>query len=175
MFDSATAQNFKTKIKSNMALRDLPSVDGKIIRQLTRGTKVSIIGKEYIYYKVDINGQIGFVMEDAITITPEMSDFVLAEKEKEKQLELERNKELEEKIKQNLIAEYGEMDGKRIYAKKVWIGMNKNMAMESWGYPTDINKTETAYGISEQWVYDKGNYNYKYLYFENNKLVTIQY
>ncbi|MCP3778841.1 zinc ribbon domain-containing protein [Paenibacillus sp. MZ03-122A] len=51
------------------------------------------------------------------------------------------------------------------------IGMTEQEVMDSkWGLPTHVNKTTTAYGISEQWVYD----NYKYIYFENGIVTTIQ-
>lgn len=40
----------------------------------------------------------------------------------------------------------------------------------SWGNPKDINKTITKYGTNEQWVYD----DYRYLYFEDGILVSIQ-
>ncbi|MEK5149056.1 hypothetical protein MKX53_18915 [Psychrobacillus sp. FSL K6-4615] len=50
------------------------------------------------------------------------------------------------------------------------IGMTDEEVLEtSWGKPKSINKTQTAYGVNEQWVYDRG-----YLYFENHYLVTIQ-
>ncbi len=40
----------------------------------------------------------------------------------------------------------------------------------SWGEPNRIKKETTAYGVSEQWVYD----NNRYLYFEDDILTTIQ-
>lgn len=52
-----------------------------------------------------------------------------------------------------------------------FIGMTDDEARKStWGKPKNINRTTTAYGISEQWVYD----GYKYLYFEDGILTTIQ-
>ncbi|MFB5088623.1 hypothetical protein PGC35_15685 [Psychrobacillus sp. PGGUH221] len=39
----------------------------------------------------------------------------------------------------------------------------------TWGKPKSINRTETAYGVREQWVYDRG-----YLYFEDGYLTSIQ-
>lgn len=52
----------------------------------------------------------------------------------------------------------------------VRIGMNKKQVIASnWGRPSSVNKTTTANGISEQWVYDGS-----YLYFENGILRTIQ-
>lgn len=48
--------------------------------------------------------------------------------------------------------------------------MSKEACIESWGKPKSINRTITMYGTHEQWIYGNGNY----LYFENDKLVTIQ-
>lgn len=55
--------------------------------------------------------------------------------------------------------------------KQPSIGMTKSEAENStWGMPNKINKTTTAYGTREQWVYGNG----KYLYFENGILTSIQ-
>ena len=55
--------------------------------------------------------------------------------------------------------------------KQPSIGMTKSEAENStWGRPNKINKTTTAYGTHEQWVYGNG----KYLYFDNGKLTSIQ-
>lgn len=61
-----------------------------------------------------------------------------------------------------------------IKAQKVFIGMGKDQVILSWGQPDDVNKTITGKNTYEQWVYNKGNYKYSYLYFENGKLTTIQ-
>ncbi|OMP66888.1 hypothetical protein [Domibacillus epiphyticus] len=55
-------------------------------------------------------------------------------------------------------------------AKKVYIGMTQAEVLERWGKPKDINRTVSANGTGEQWVYP----NYQYLYFEDGILVTIQ-
>lgn len=57
-----------------------------------------------------------------------------------------------------------------ILSEKVYIGMTKEQALMSWGRPADINTTITKYGKSEQWVYG----NDCYLYFEGNRLTSIQ-
>lgn len=62
-------------------------------------------------------------------------------------------------------------DKKKAKQAGVNIGMTQQEVLNSnWGKPKDINKTTTAYGTSEQWVYDE----YKYLYFEDGLLTTIQ-
>lgn len=51
------------------------------------------------------------------------------------------------------------------------IGMTKTEVENStWGKPTKINKTTTSYGVREQWCYS----NYKYIYFENGVVTSIQ-
>lgn len=53
----------------------------------------------------------------------------------------------------------------------VRIGMTEKEVLESsWGKPQRVNRTTTARGIKEQWVYGGTNY----LYFENGLLVTVQ-
>lgn len=55
--------------------------------------------------------------------------------------------------------------------KKPEIGMTKSEVENStWGKPEDINKTTTAYGTREQWCYS----GYKYIYFENGIVTSIQ-
>lgn len=55
--------------------------------------------------------------------------------------------------------------------QSVSIGMTKDEVLSNgWGNPQKINKTTTASGTSEQWVYS----GYRYLYFEDGILVTIQ-
>jgi hypothetical protein len=52
---------------------------------------------------------------------------------------------------------------------KVKIGMTKKMCKLSWGEPDDINSTISSGRNTEQWVYNEN-----YLYFDGNKLTTIQ-
>jgi hypothetical protein len=64
---------------------------------------------------------------------------------------------------------------RRIAAEKrrqgVSVGMSQDdVAASSWGRPKQINRTTTARGTEEQWVYDGG-----YLYFENGRLTAVQH
>jgi uncharacterized protein len=53
----------------------------------------------------------------------------------------------------------------------VTIGMTTEQVLASkWGKPREINRTQTADGVSEQWMYGGRNY----LYFRNGVLETIQ-
>lgn len=54
--------------------------------------------------------------------------------------------------------------------KRPEIGMTPDEVREIWGNPIDIYRTETRYGISEQWVFA----GYKYVYFEDGFVTAIQ-
>ena len=80
-----------------------------------------------------------------------------------------KRKQAQEERKKYLITRYGGSNAERILQNKIWIGMTKEMALESWGNPDDINRTVTAYYIHEQWVYSS-----QYLYFEDGILTSWQ-
>jgi hypothetical protein len=52
------------------------------------------------------------------------------------------------------------------------LGMTTDQVLHetSWGEPITINRTVTAHGVHEQWVYGGTNY----LYFTNGKLTSVQ-
>lgn len=53
----------------------------------------------------------------------------------------------------------------------VTLGMSQQDVLDSsWGRPDHVNRTTTARGTREQWVYGSGNY----LYFEDGVLTAIQ-
>jgi hypothetical protein len=61
------------------------------------------------------------------------------EEEKKKKEEEKKKKEKARKI--NLLEEYGDNDGKKIFKKKIWVGMTKKMLIDSRGRPRDIEET----------------------------------
>lgn len=57
----------------------------------------------------------------------------------------------------------------------VRIGMTQQQVLDSmWGKPEQINRTTTAFGVSEQWVYGMNSSKMNFLYFENGILTDIQ-
>ncbi|MGY3366129.1 hypothetical protein ACVWZL_003254 [Bradyrhizobium sp. GM2.4] len=68
--------------------------------------------------------------------------------------------------------EKAETERKRLAKTQgVSVGMSKaDVLGSSWGKPTSVNTTITAYGRHEQWVYHGSNY----LYFQNERLTSIQ-
>lgn len=57
-----------------------------------------------------------------------------------------------------------------VLARQILIGMNADMVREAWGAPQNVNRTTTAYGVSEQWVYSLRTY----VYLHNGIVTTIQ-
>ena len=57
----------------------------------------------------------------------------------------------------------------RVLEGYIYIGDTSEIVREAWGGPEDINRTITAYGTDEQWVYGLGNY----VYFRNGKVTAI--
>ena len=103
----------------------------------------------------------------------EIRTRVEIEQKKKKEEDLTRRRQEEEQRKQNIFSKYSEETAKKIIDEKIWIGMTKQMAIDSWGHPGTINRTVTETTVKEQWVYRR-NYNTIYLYFRNGILYTYQ-
>lgn len=65
-----------------------------------------------------------------------------------------------------LETKYGTAMAARIYAGKIWKGMNSDMVRDSWGTPEKVNRTVSGNTIKEEWIYRS-----TWLYFENNTLL----
>lgn len=57
----------------------------------------------------------------------------------------------------------------QVAKNKLWIGMSEQMARESIGLPSKINKHNYSTGTREQWIY---RYSGRYLYFTNGTLTS---
>ncbi len=97
-------------------------------------------------------------------------------REKQEQEKKQKAKEEQQRQEQQRIKfirnNFDQVTASKILNRQVWIGMTTEMAILSLGNPSDINKTVTAYGSHEQWVY-----NYRtidYLYFDNGILTGWQ-
>ena len=110
--------------------------------------------------------------EDAIKADSIEKERVLEEKllKEQRELQLVKNEKIRSERLAKFIKKYGGVYGETIANNFVRIGMTKLMCEDSWGKPDSVNRTTNSYGTSEQWVYDGGSY----LYFDNNKLTSIQ-
>jgi hypothetical protein len=60
-----------------------------------------------------------------------------------------------------------------IRGKRVRLGMTKEQVIRSWGKPDDINRSVYRSGVTEQWVYDRGDYERQYVYFDDGVVSAI--
>lgn len=133
-------------------IRDAPF--GKKFMKINKGDTVYVIGIEDNFYRIKYNDVTGFVGQHYLEESQELEQYL---KDKNPKLE-------------SLINRYGEVDGRKIYNGRIWIGMTDSQARISIGRPNDINRSVGEWGTHEQWVYNDG----RYLYFENGKLTSWQ-
>lgn len=62
---------------------------------------------------------------------------------------------------------------------RVYVGMSSDGAIAAWGRPGNVNRTTTAAGSNQQWVYYERlssglRMPIKYLYFEHDRITAIQ-
>ncbi|MFR9498389.1 MAG: hypothetical protein SNI05_08190 [Rikenellaceae bacterium] len=104
------------------------------------------------------------------SVQKEAEQIIELEQERKERERLAQIKKDEQEYKAKLIKQYGKANAELILKNQIKLGFTKQMCIESWGEPEDINKTITYYGTHEQWVYGLDTY----IYFDNNKLTTIQ-
>jgi len=154
-----------TVMKSKAKLRDEVGLYGNEILIIPKKKKVKVLefsGKSY--WKIMYKESVGYINEIFLIKTENMISA-------KHDFENKQNEKSEEKRHLRILKEYGENIGIRIINNEIWLGMTKDMASESIGWPTDVNKTTGSWGVHEQWVYDKEG---KYLYFENGILTSWQ-
>lgn len=60
-----------------------------------------------------------------------------------------------------------------IASSKILVGMTASQAQTSWGAPTSINKSISATGASEQWVYRREGGRDQYVYVGNGFVTAV--
>ncbi len=60
---------------------------------------------------------------------------------------------------------YGSSMAEKLYAGKIWRGMNSQLVSDSWGSPKKINRVISGNIVKEEWIYRD-----TWLFFQNNTL-----
>lgn len=154
IFNTSGALWCKVSVKGDSGYLKLSDLQFDYETQIKVDSISKVRADEYKAWIVKINEQRRILKQEELV--KEQKEL----KEKEKQLK-ER--------KDALTKKYGKKNAQRILDKKIWLGMSKEMAIESWGQPDDINRTVGSWGVHEQWIYVD-----EYLYFENGKLTSWQ-
>lgn len=135
-----------------------------LIGTIPRGTTIMAYDFKNNYYFVAFDTLNGYVMSMNVETLEVRND----------RLEKQRKENLKREVEANthrkmLVSKYGSVNGERVFAGKIWLGMTKEMAEDSWGKPSDINRTVGSWGVKEQWIYSDA-----YLYFDNGILNSWQ-
>lgn len=93
---------------------------------------------------------------------------IIDEENRKRRAENEAKKEAHLRL---CVEKFGKELGTIIASGQIHLGMTCEMCELALGKPDHTNISYGKWGLSEQWVYDNGTY----LYFENDRLDTVQY
>lgn len=161
---TSTISNIEKYNNINELNEDIEIITDKTYSRMLYIEAENIIGKYGKIENIGLHDGIETVVTNYSLITPNSEYYDEVSKKINYVRKVYRDK---------YIKEWGvEPVGEEFELKEPQIGMTESEVINNttWGRPKDINKTTTKYGVSEQWVYD----NYKYLYFEDGVLTTIQ-
>jgi hypothetical protein len=150
----------KTSTRLFKSKEDLTSV----IMIIPSGAVVAVLDADSTYYHVTYEENEGYIFrkhavpDKAPATFSELNSAGIPAASQPQAQSDSRYDELESK--------YGSAMAARIYAGKIWKGMNSEMVHDSWGAARKINRVVSGNVIKEEWIY-----NSTWLYFENNSLI----
>jgi hypothetical protein len=159
--DNTPTATIKTSTRLFKIKEDLTSV----IVIIPAGSVVSVLDYDSTYFHVAFEENQGYIFRKHAVIdkTPntsrEMQSAPAAGEAQPAQVTNDSRYDA-------LEIKYGSAMAARLYAGKIWKGMNSEMARDSWGAAEKINRVINGNVIKEEWIYRS-----TWLYFENNTLV----
>jgi len=171
---------YKTVIINSGKIRKENNPNSDVVEMVTIGDTVYLTDFIDNYWIVNRGKYFGYISELYLKVDDGLENFkktvltrreILAEKaaKNKKEQEYLEYKKARETRANNLVKKYGKETGEKLAAGYYWIGMTKQMALDSLGNPENINSSVGSWGVSEQWVYDN-----MYLYFDNGILTSYQ-
>jgi hypothetical protein len=148
----------KSSTRLFKAKEDLTSV----ILIIPSGSVVSVIDSDSTYLHITFEENEGYIFKKHAVIdkTPvNISKEMQASQAQPEQSQTDSRYDA-------LESKYGSAMAARIYAGKIWKGMNSEMVRDSWGTTERINRVINGNVIREEWFYRS-----TWLYFENNTLL----
>jgi len=140
-------------------LRDKPSSLGNVIVNIPANTNIKVYKEQQnLYFKVEYNGQEGYVNYSTIAANQEIDDF-LSGKSSKTQVKYQPTtvvrsvNENDPKYKK-LVKLYGKDIAIRIMNNEVWQGMTPGMTLESIGKPNSKSSINSDDGVKEVWEYN---------------------
>ena len=153
--DNAPTATTKAATRLFKIKDDLTSV----IMIIPAGSVVSVLGSDSTHLIVNFEENKGYIFRKHAVIDKAPATFNEMQSAREAQVPADsRYDALERK--------YGPAMASRLYAGKIWKGMNSEMTRDSWGAAERVNRIISGNVIKEEWIYRS-----TWLYFENNTLL----
>jgi len=162
--DVVTTATLKSASRLFEAKDDLTTV----ISVIPSGSTVTVIDSDSTYFHVIYENNEGYIfMKDAV-LSKSTKPAYSSQKDSSQQVEQEEPSVQAQQTGRLAYLEkkYGKDMAARLYAGKIWKGMNSGMVKDSWGSADKINRVINGNTIKEEWIY-RGTW----LYFENNTLL----
>lgn len=152
-------------VKSSTRLFKIKEDLTSVIVIIPAGTVVAVLDSDSTYLHVAFDENEGYIFRKHAVIDKTPKTF------KEMQPALTAREAQPEPVNTDsrysmLESKYGPAMAARLYAGKIWKGMNSEMARDSWGAAEKINRVVNGNVIKEEWIYRS-----TWLYFENNTLL----
>jgi hypothetical protein len=152
-------------VKTSTRLFQLKDDLTSVILIIPAGTVVSVLDSDSTYFHVTYDENEGYIFRKHADLDKVPATF----KEMQSTQSSEANQPAQSQTDSRydaLVGKYGEAMAARIYAGKIWKGMNSEMVHDSWGAAQKINRVVSGNIIKEEWIYRS-----TWLYFENNTLI----
>ena len=167
---------FVAYVRKNAFIKKSPNLLADIIIQQKERKKALVLDYSNGFVGACIEEICGYISEIWFEENELLKSFIEIKKQEAKNLrvlkieqELKTEKTELAKQEKKYIKKYGKKVYKELKEGYIWIGITKEMAIISRGYPKDKNRSVGSWGTHEQWVYDD-----EYLYFENGYLKSWQ-
>jgi len=140
-------------------LRDKPSSLGNTIVNIPPNTPIKVYRQqENLYFKVNYNGQEGYVNYSTISNNQAIDDFLSGKQQpmeaKTQATTIVRTVNENDPKYQKLMKLYGKDKAIRIMNNEVWEGMSTGMVIESIGKPNNKTNLTSEEGVKEIWEYN---------------------
>jgi hypothetical protein len=166
-------------------VRREPDTLAEILGTLHKGASTQFVGASGEYLEVRWGKTYGYVHSVNVKMTDDLAGLLKLNQSHLEEARAQRSRQEQAARKAaaakraaeeaeraaELRRHFGEDVAARLLRGEIWIGMSAEMAIESVGRPETVNRTVTAGGVSEQWVYERLD---AYLYFESGVLTGWQ-
>ena len=136
-----------------------------VMEIIPAGSVVLVLGKDSTYFHISYQDNDGYIFRKHADLDKAPEAFSDSQEGQQTEQEQPEQANTDERYAA-LVTKYGSSMADRLYAGKIWKGMNSGMVRDSWGTAERVNRVVSGNTIKEEWIYRS-----TWLYFENNTLV----